>query len=41
MSLYSQKFDKEKLREKFPSIYDEAVGAASYTFDKKGWIDNE
>ena len=41
MSLYSQKFDKDKLRKKFPSIYDQAVGAASYTFDKKGWTDNE
>lgn len=39
--LYTPKFDKDKLRAMFPSIYDEAVGAASYTFDKKGWIDNE
>lgn len=41
MSLYSQKFDKDKLREQHPDVYAGAVGAPSYTFDKKGWTDNE
>lgn len=39
--LRSEQFDKDKLREKYPKIYDAAIGAPSYTFDKKEWKRND
>lgn len=39
--LLTPQFDRSKLRAKYPDLYDAALGAPSYTFEKKGWKDNE